>query len=207
MDQPIDKATIVNRALTKLGQAPTFSLDDESFTSGHIDAVWPDVVAHCFSLHDWSFCRRTARLTRLAAAPENGWAYGFELPGDRIGEPLKVLSAAGHSEAVLRDFTLEEGNLYANEPNVWARCKVAVAPAIWDTGFTAAFVLALAAALAIPLQSDPDLASQFFQEAFGTPSQGGSGGMFGRLIAQNRAGAPMASPFTRGDPLTDARWS
>ncbi|RIY03262.1 hypothetical protein D3218_00355 [Aureimonas flava] len=206
MSQPIDKATIVNRALGRLGQAPVFSLDGENHVTGHVDGVWDDVVAECFGLHDWSFCRRTTKLTRLAVEPGNGWSYGFALPGDRIGEPLLVLAAVAPAEHVLRDFSIEAGVLYARAANVWARCKVAVDPEAWDIGFRGAFVTALASALAVPMQSDQGLQDDLRAQAFGTPSQGGTGGQFGRLVAQNRAGSPVGSPFLRGDPLTDARW-
>ncbi|WP_062222207.1 hypothetical protein [Aureimonas sp. D3] len=206
MAQPIDKATIINRALIQLGQAPSFSLDDESFANGAIDAVWPDVVDICFGLHDWTFARRTSRLTRLAAKPDNGWTYGFELPGDRLGAPLLVLRAVVQSEAVLRTYTIEGGTLFAHEPAVWARCKVEVDPVAWEPNFRTAFTTALASRLAVPMQQDEGLAAELWAAAFGTPAQGGTGGAFGRLVAQDRAAAPVSSPLLRSDPLTDARW-
>ncbi|MDE0921511.1 hypothetical protein [Aurantimonas coralicida] len=205
-EQAIDKATVVNRALIKLGQAATFSIDDESHISGKVDAVWPDLVAHCFGLHDWTFCRQTFRLTRLDLEPENGWRYRFALPGGRIGDTLKVL-ADPRRDVPLRDFTLEGDDLFADVDAVWVRCKVERNPSSWDPAFRAAFTTALAGALAVPIQSDQDLEATFWQQAFGTPSQGGAGGLFGRLISQNVASDPPDSASRWRDPLTDARYS
>ncbi|NDV87041.1 hypothetical protein GTW51_10040 [Aurantimonas aggregata] len=205
-EQVIDKATLVNRALIKLGQAATFSIDDENHISGKVDAVWPDLVAHCFGLHDWTFCRATYRLTRIELEPENGWCYRFGLPGNRIGEPLKILSDP-RRDAPLREFSIEGGELFADVLDVWARCKVEVNPAIWDPAFRAAFTTALAGALAVPIQSDQDLEATYWQQAFGTSSQGGTGGLFGRLISQNVASDPPDSANRWRDPLTDARYS
>ncbi|YBV97530.1 hypothetical protein M1D80_11815 [Phyllobacteriaceae bacterium JZ32] len=204
--QTVDKATVVNWALPKLGLAPVYTIDSETELGGTVDLIWPHVIAECFSVHDWSFCRRTVKLDRHARAPENGWRYGFDLPGDRIGEPLKVLRCAGAREEILRNYTLEGGSLYADEPYAWARCRLAVEPETWDIGFRSVFVIALASALAVPLIQDKDLADTLYAEAFGTPSQGGTGGKFGRLIAQNRASEPLGSPMLRDDPLTSARW-
>ncbi|WP_062203485.1 hypothetical protein [Aureimonas sp. AU12] len=207
MGQHIDKATIVNRALVRIGQAPSFSLDDENFANGSIDGIWPDCVARCFSLHDWTFARRTRRLTRVAGENESGWPYAFDLPGDRLGPPLKILRAVFPQDAVIRDYAIEGNQLYASEPEVWARCKVDVDPAAWDAAFRSAFITALAARLAVPMQQDEGLASELEAMAFGSPAQGGTGGEFGRLIAQDRAAGPISSPLLRNDPLTEARYS
>lgn len=205
-ETPIDKVHVVNRALVKLGQAPTFSLDAENSLAGKIDLVWPGCVAICFSLHDWTFCRKTFRLTKLDGAPDTGFAKRFQLPGGRIGESLKVL-ADPRRDAALRDYTIEAQELHADVDAVWVRCKVEVDPVAWDVGFRAAFVVALAGMLAVPMQSDQDLAESYMKEAFGTPSQGGTGGLFGRLISQNLAADPPDSSSRWSDPLTDARYA
>lgn len=206
-NQTIDKATVVNMALIgRLGMPGNYSIDGETELGGSVDVVWPLAVAQCFSLHDWNFCRRTSKLARHSAAPDNGWRYGFDLKGDRIGDPLKLLKQAGENEALLRNFTIEGGSVYANEPDVWSRDKVAVDPKYWDSGFLVGFVIVFGAYLAVPVLQDTKMRDDGLTEAFGTPSQGGGGGYFGRLLAQNRASEPVGSPLLRNDPLTDARW-
>jgi len=200
------QVSVVNYALvTCLGLPPKFSIDGETKLGGIVDLVWPNVVDQTFGIADWTFCRRTSKLNRRDEAPITGWKYAFDLPDDKVGDPLK-LARDGFCEQPIHRFDLEGLQVHCNEDAVFARCRVLVDPEYWDPAFRACFVTALGSALAVPLLQDTSLRDDLYQEAFGTPSQGGSGGVFGRLIAQNEASAPKSSPFTRHDPLTAARW-
>lgn len=198
----IDRATIINEALTDIGAGPMFSIDDGSELSEQIEATWRRVVDQVFGMHDWSFARKTFKNKRLADRPDNGWAYAFELPGNRIGNPLKIMDRAGQSPSPLRCFAIEEGLLFANVKDTWSLCKVLVDPDYWDPSFRAAFVIALSGYLAIPVWADQDLREAKLVEAFGTPSREGTGGLFGRLMGQDKASAPIGEPLLASDPLT-----
>lgn len=205
MEAEITRATIVNWALIDLGHPASFSLDVENALGGTIDYVWPRVVERTFGLHDWTFCRRTSRLVRMDEQPETGWKHAFTLPGDKIGDPLKMLLDP-RRETPLRDFYLEGNEVHADVDQLWAKCRVQVDERYWDPAFRSAFVTALAAALAVPLMQDEDTAAALYAKAFGSPSQGGGGGEFGRLIAQNMAASPVGSPLAGYDDLVAARW-
>ncbi len=202
----IDKTTIINQALTDIGAGPMFSVNDGTDMAEQIAAVWPVVVDRVFGLSDWSFSKKTYRNVRLDGTPENGWAYSFELPGTRIGNPLKIMDRAGESPRPLRNFALEEGLLFCNVPDTWSVVKVAVSPDIWPGEFRAAFVIALGGYLAVPVWQDEDMRDRKLQEAFGSPSQQGTGGWFGRLVAQDKASQPVAEPIANDEPLTNARY-
>jgi hypothetical protein len=202
----LDKAKIVNWALAEIGQASNFSIDEDTPRGGHVAVFWPRAIGHCFGLHDWTFCRRTSLLSRQEAVPETGYAYGFDLPGDKIGPPQKLLSDP-RSETPLRHSRIEGQTLFADEPAVYAVCKVRVDPAIWDWQWASAFATCLASMLAVPLLQDLDLKAEKWAEAFGSRSEGGTGGLFGRMIAQDRAAAPVGSPQLANDPLTAGRFS
>lgn len=189
----IDKAMIVNWALVELGLAPNFSIDPQTKLGALVDIFWPRALARSFGLHDWTFCRRTTQLARQAATPNNGWTYGFDLPGDILGPPLKLTFDAA-CEMPLRDFTIEGTTVFAHDPIVFARCKVALDPAAWPPQFADGFATLLSSYLAIPLTQDPELKADKEAAAIGTPSTGGAGGIFGRLMAQDRAAAPVGSP-------------
>jgi len=194
-DAAIDKAMIVNWALTELGLAPNFSIDEDTKLGGLVDIFWPRAEARTFGLHDWTFCRQTFLLTRQAATPVTGWTYGFDLPGDILGPPLKLTSDP-HCEVPLRDFAIEGTTVFANEPVVYARCKQVLDPAAWPPQFADGFATLLASYLAIPLTQDADLKADKEAAAIGTPATGGAGGIFGRMIAQDRAASPVGSPAT-----------
>jgi hypothetical protein len=202
-DAAITQPVLVNWALTELGQAPNFSIDAQSRLGALVDIYWPRAVARCFGLTDWPFCRRTYRLTRLADAPDTGYAYAFQLPNPRYGPPLRYLRDP-RSNQVVRDTRIEGEEVHADEPVLHAACKVAVDPEYWDEQFADCFAVALASYLAVPLLQDADMAEMKSRQAFGTPSEGGAGGMFGRLIAQHRASGPMAAPGA-SDALSGGR--
>ncbi|MDZ7822582.1 MAG: hypothetical protein U5K75_00085 [Ahrensia sp.] len=97
------------------------------------------------------------KLTQVEGEPNNGYQYGFIMPGNRIGPPLKVLQCAGSNPVILREFMLENGYLFANVSDVWAQFKTVIDCKLWDAGFVTAFVYALASSLAVPLQQDEKL--------------------------------------------------
>jgi len=202
----IDKVTIINWALTDIGAGPMFSVDDGSELAEQIENTWQPVVDRVFGMHDWSFALKTYKNVRHADMPENGYCYGFDLPGDRIGNPLLNLSDP-RSRRPLRDFTIEEGKLFCDETDTWSQVKVAVNPDIWPPEFRGAFVVALGGYLAVPVWQDADMRGDKLVEAFGTPSREGTGGLFGRLMAQDSASRPKGSGIAHEDPLTDARIS
>lgn len=201
----LDKAMIVNWALSELGLAANFSIDDRTQLGAKIDIWWPRAVARCFGVADWTFCRQTFRLTRRAQAPETGYLYAFDLPAGRIGEPLKLLADPRNHDRPWRDFRIEGDELHADAENLWAVCKMERDPRNWDRQFADCFATALAGYLAVPLTQDVEMAAAKAAEAFGTAAQGGAGGKFGRLIAQNAAAHPKASPLYLDDPLTAGR--
>ncbi|MBO6893396.1 MAG: hypothetical protein JJ866_15745 [Roseibium sp.] len=203
----IDKAVIANWALHEIGHFATFSIDGEDELSGQVNLAWQRCLDRCIALHDWKDFRKTFKLVRSADTPENGWVYEFALPGGRVGEPLKVMDQVGTSERVLRHFDREGNYIYANVEQVWARCKFEQDPQYWDPGWRSGFVTALAGYLAGAVLSNTDLKRELLAEAFGTPSREGAGGIFGRLMAQDRASSPMGNQPLAQDPLTTAHAS
>ena len=203
----IDKATIINWALTSIGAGPIFSVDDETDLAETIEHTWQPVVDRVFGMHGWTFAKETLPNVRHLADPGNGWRYGYDLPGHRIGSPLKYLDQAGVSPRPLKHFALERGRLFCNAPETWSLCKVYVDPDYWPPEWRGAFVIALAGALAMPIWQDQDLQDAKFTEAFGTPSREGTGGLFGRLMAQDRASEPVSDMGLDENPLANARYS
>lgn len=201
----IDKATIINWTLADMGIGPIFSVDDGSDLSENCEAVWQRTIDQLFGMHDWSFARKTYKNRQRADPPENGWRYAFDLPGSRIGNPLKIMDQAGSSPRPLRNFTIEEGILFCDVTETWSLCKVEVSPDSWPPEWRAAFVMAYGGYLAVPVWQDEKMRDSRLQEAFGTPSREGTGGLFGRLMAQDKASNPIGEPMADDNPLTNVR--
>ncbi|WP_127523665.1 hypothetical protein [Mesorhizobium sp. Z1-4] len=193
-DDQLTKATIVNWSLVELGQAPNFSITEETRLGGIVDKMWPRAVARCFGLTDWPFCRRTYSLTRQSATPVTGYRYGFDLPRPRFGPPVKYLEGNPRDNRPVRDTRIEGETVFADTETLSAVCLVEVNPEYWDGQFADCFAIALASYLSVPLLQDIELAREKEELAFGKRMEGGAGGAFGRLIAQHRAAGPLATP-------------
>lgn len=200
----IGKADIVNMALSDIGHFTTFTLESNDDLADAVNQSWQRCIDHCVSLHDWKDFRRTSKLNKVTDPPDTGWTYAHELPGDRISEPLKVLCQAGSSPLPLRNFDREGNYILSEAPDVWVRCKIILDPASWDAGWRNAFVVALAGYLAVPVLQNTDMKEKKHSAAFGTPSEKGSGGLFGRLISQDRASSPVGSPMSDDGPFIRA---
>ncbi|MBB98323.1 MAG: hypothetical protein CML67_02115 [Rhodobacteraceae bacterium] len=203
MSTLIDKTTIVNWALSETGSFATFTIDGDDDLSAQVNLCWQRCVDHTFGLFDWKFLKKTFALVRTDATPINGWSHEFALPGGRIGDPLKITCDPTH-RAPLRQFDIEGDFLYADEKAIYATFRVYRDPEHWDPAFRAAFAVALAAYLAVPISHDGKLRDELMGRAFGTPSREGTGGMFGRLMAQNKAAAPVGHPLAAADPISGA---
>jgi hypothetical protein len=206
-DTTKDKVHVVNRAFLKLGLPATFSIDAETAEGGIVDLVWPGLEATVATKYSWASSVVTRKLIRHSVAPENGFTYSFEMPGDMVGPPLSVLSSVVPPGAKLRDYAIEAVGLCAHEPEVWLRCKALIDPRYWSEAFREAFATALASRLAVPMRQDEAEEKRLAELAFGRMEQNGGGGLFGDLNAIHMAAQPQGRGFYANDPLTRARFA
>lgn len=204
MSVVVTLTALVNEALARLGSEPIAALDEETPTARKAAQIAPTVLGQVYGATSWRFARRTRALTRLDVRPETGFRYAYALPGGRIGEPVKVLANPRYADQPLRHFAIEGGELHADMEAVWVTCVEEVDPATWPPLFRAAFVTALAGELAVPQAHDTNLADSLRVQAWGTPSEGGRGGLIGRAMARDAAQAP-GSALLASDPLTGVR--
>lgn len=200
------KVHLVNRALVKLGLRPSYTTDQASELGAMVEAVFDPLLAEVATNFDFPFLRQTLALDPLAGPPQNGWPYGFKLPATRIGSPLSFLDQVYPRERYLREFMLEAGNVYAACTVLWGRFRILLDPQYWDEGFAEAYVTGLAGRLAVPMTQDAELEEARIREAFGSQQEQRRGGLFGRLIAMNKAAEPQGRGFMDSDLLTQARW-
>lgn len=74
---------IVNAAMAELGsQARVVTIDDDLPVARQAKALWDETLRLLLAEHPWNFAIRHAELNANAAAPANGWNYGFDLPAD-----------------------------------------------------------------------------------------------------------------------------
>lgn len=204
-DAAVNRARLVNQALGQLGASANFSADSTGRLAGTVDLVWPLTVGHCFGLHAWTWAREVRSLARRSDGQSGGYEFAFDLPPDTSGPQIRFF-ADGDCRSIIRDFRIIGTVMNCRVPAVWAESPYPVDPVGWHPFFSAAFVIALASRLAVPLMQDTQSRDALHEQAFGSPSEGGVGGLFGRLIAQDTGRQPQESPMRWADPLTAARY-
>lgn len=207
MAETIDDATILNRALARIGAGDVAGRDEDSELAAQAWSVYDDTVETAFGCYAWKWCLRTVALDRLAAggsngAPANGWAYGFNAPAGALGGPQALFLAPRNPGYPLRDFQVEGGIVYANADTLWGRYALKIEPALWPPLFRTALTTWLAAELAVPVTHDKDLAATLRQAAIGSPSENFQGGLMGRAIALDTVSSGDPQPILAADPLT-----
>lgn len=212
----LDHLKVMNNALARIGAGAIMAEDEDTDLAHQVVAVYYDRLDALLAAHPWTWAAKTYKLDRLAETVENdfdaatekfmnGWRYGFKLPGNRIGDPRRILDDPRRPESPLRNFLIEGGELYAERDAVWATVTVRADPAVWHPSFRLAFTTILAAELCVPVTHDADLAAELRANAEGSPQESGRGGLIGRAFAADAAAAPAKAPLWN-DPLTDARW-
>ncbi|UQZ89805.1 hypothetical protein C4J81_11530 [Deltaproteobacteria bacterium Smac51] len=109
---------IVNRALSKLGEAHIASLDDDVKTASLAASMYDNLRDAEISSHAWHFAKCRVMLPSLSEKPAFGWNFQYLLPADN----LRVLEAGPWPQAVIdnlvgadsRSFTLEGRNVLTN---------------------------------------------------------------------------------------------
>jgi hypothetical protein len=201
-----EKLKIINEALGRLGSSPIFALDEDTDRARTCMLVYDTEINAMFGQHRWNFAQRTVKLDRQQETPNNGWKFAFALPGERIGLPVRVLDNPRHPDHPLREFAAEGDRIYAQREEIYATFVMRVDPKNWLPMFRRCAVTALASALAMPISEDRNTKETYFVDAFGTPSEGGRGGLLGRAIDEDVRGSPGPAPAYASDPLTEARF-
>ena len=205
MAETIDTLTVINRALARIGASPLTDTDTDDPQTRQAMAIHEDLVDAIFGLYDWRWARRTVALEAIDGDPF-GYSSRFRFPAEALGPP-RALFTGPHTRAVpLRDFRVEGRTVAADADALWGTFVCRIDPADWPSAFRLAYTVWLAASLAVPITHDAGLKQVLEQEALGTPSEGGRGGLLGRAIGVDAAGSGGVAPLNAADPLASARF-
>ena len=193
---------MLNRALLRIGANP---LTTEADPGAPVHLAVYDSVLENFAAHPWTFCKHTVRLARRSAAPAQLWAYAFQLPSDRIGPPRSVYASADSRQPTTA-YDLVGDQLLTDQAEIWVTYVRTVAPVRWPGDFREAFTTALMAELALSVREDRALHDRLYQKAFGTPQQGGLGGLFGKALDTDNMAVPSTVVGGGYNPLVDVRF-
>lgn len=75
---------IANSALDLVGQQQIMTLDDQTAAARKANLHIYDSIREVLGVGRWTSAKKQSVLSQLADAPEFGWAYQYQLPGDYI---------------------------------------------------------------------------------------------------------------------------
>jgi hypothetical protein len=94
---------ICNQALGRLGKDTIASLSEGTPLAKYCNLFLGQAIDELYSLWDWTCCRTRVTLNRLAATPDFGPAYFYQLPTDFV-RPISVDSG-------LEDWSIESDRI------------------------------------------------------------------------------------------------
>lgn len=206
MQVVFDHVTIANAALTLIRAQPVKSFDDADRRSQAVSALYWTVLDRLLTVTRWHFASGYSRLTITTVdttVDRRGWLHSHALPSDRIGPPVMACEDPAKPER-LTAFELTETHFLSDKETVYVRMTRRVGPVNWPGYFRNLMVRALASDLAEPIRGDAALAQRFYRECFGTPQEGGQGGLFKEARDQDHAARPP-EVFGAGDAFLGDR--
>jgi hypothetical protein len=200
----MDRITIINRALARIGCLPIISEADPGPAGTGLLATHDSVIDDILSKHPWRFTLRFAALNRLADAPASGWKAAFALPPDRLALPRAYYETRQTDRPVTR-FSLTGSSVETDTDTLFCDYQSRALPIHWPAYFSELAVMALAAEYALEIREEPALRDRLRRDAYGPPDYQGEGGQF-KVAADLDAQAGASQQVAGGaNPLTDVR--
>ncbi|MFD2175688.1 hypothetical protein [Rhodobacter lacus] len=155
---------IANAALAALGVPEISTLLENSIAARTINALYADTLEAAIAAYPWRFARDRVKCARLDQPPPPPWLGLYQLPAQAVqlisvyeGDSLTTFDVFGRKIAV----NVAE----SSKSEIWAEVSVTPSPDQWAPHFRAAFILALAAQIAMPITQDENLSGAIAQRA------------------------------------------
>ncbi|WP_303831414.1 hypothetical protein [Asticcacaulis taihuensis] len=161
--------------------------------------------------HRWVFATKIQPLSRIddsgLIADQKPAAFAFVKPTDIQGLVYSYRDQAALVGARQLSVVEFDGKFWCGEAAVWVEYTAKKDESTWPAWFIELVKTAFAADVARRLQNN-SLAQSFQQQAFGTPSEGGEGGLYGqaRIIDGRASPTRQLFGFDDGD-LVNVRYS
>lgn len=198
----LDDLDIVNAACAMIGETPLQSLDDEIEAGQAAALVYQATVEFNLGLYPWSFGKQVYQLSQVASATSlAGFDYIFDLPAERLGDPIYVTDDATDPDHRFSRYALINSQVHADKTPLYGEFRFRAPPNRWSPTFKAATITAVAAAFAIPLTHDRALADAKKVEAYGSPVEQYRGGMIGAAIRADAFSSPPRTQKRSSNPL------
>lgn len=197
--------SICSDALILLGAKSISSFNDGTDESNICDRLYSDIRDSTLSMYPWSFATKKIGLARLLTAPNSVWSYAYQMPGDRLSNPMAVFDTAAVGAQVRKDWEVQGDQILTNLEAVFIDYKYSVPEFAMPQYFVQLIKYMMAWHLAMPITEQSEKAGYWERVAVGNANENGRGGFFRSAAQIDGQGNPSRafSDFT----LVDARFS
>lgn len=193
---------ILNQCLARIGASPIESRTDPAGVAAW--ACYDAIVSFVLGSYPWAFGRLTRQLTQAAAPADVPWTYAYRLPETITGEVTAVFIAPSDPRP-FQDWEREGPNILTNAPQIWVRFQRLREPDEWPPAVAEVIRIGIMAELALAIREDGVLRDRLRLQAFGTPSEGGLGGLLALAQGRDAMGKPAPTIAAGRNPLIDCR--
>ena len=201
------KEELCSAAFTLLGAGQITGFDDGSDLGKIAGLLYSAVRDRVLIMHPWKCAiRKSASLSRHTATPKNEWRYKYQLPSEMLAGPKAVFDSDSSGATPIADFEVfEKQEIYSNADALYVDYWIRPDINTWPPYLYQLMMFALAADFAEPATDQTSKADYWRAVAFGTPSEGGTGGYF-RQARTLDAQTQQVKAFRDDYPLISARY-
>jgi hypothetical protein len=181
---------ICSDALLLLGARAITSFNDGTDASSVCDRLYPNVRDTTLTMYRWSFSVKKIALAQLVTAPSSVWRYAYQLPGDRLGNPLAVYASANVGSPVQKDWEIQGDQLLTNLPAVYIDYQYSVPEYAMPQYFVQLLKYQMAWHIAEAITEQADKSLRWQRVALGDPAENMRGGYFRQATQMDAQGNP-----------------
>jgi hypothetical protein len=201
--------TVCNLAIDRVSGDRIDALDEESPLGQFCADNYPHKREFILGKYRWTFATQVAPLARMDPEPlePRPCAYKFAPPSDLIGAVHDWRDTVDPNDKTRSIYVLEANDHYwSDDATVFIEYTANRPESRWPASFRQLVITAFAADLADHCQR-PRLADKLFVEAWGTPQEGGEGGLYKTARNEDSRMAPQRRLVSGIDPgpLVEAR--
>lgn len=197
---------IVNAACAAYGDTPLQSLGEETPGGQAAQLLLEDIIEFNLGVYIFSFAKQIRELSDDAfARPLSGFEHVYDLPADRIGQPIYVTDDVTDPDRRFDRYVIIGDQVHADARPLYAQIRIRPQVRHWSPAFKSATIAALASKLAIARADAGSISKELHVEAYGTPTEDFRGGKMGVAIGSDSFSTPPRKAAWGNNPLLAGR--
>lgn len=201
--------SLCNLAIGRISGDPIDEIGEDSPLGAFCQENYGQKRDHVLGLYRWTFANRVALLAEnIEPVPVRPMRHRYARPADLIGAVHDWRDTADPARKRVRPYVLDTDDAFwSDQAPLYAEYTASRPEHLWPTWFVELVVVAFAADLAGHAQMR-GVQRDYETKAWGTPSEGGRGGLFGLAMEADARMAPQRQLAAGVDPgpLVEARY-